>query len=70
MATNREARLHELKLRIDSVHDDVIRALKALDEEAMDRAMEQQHALMQEYAALRRKSRASETAEPTGGKSQ
>jgi hypothetical protein len=29
MATNCEARLHEIKLRIDVVHDDVILALKA-----------------------------------------
>ena len=56
---NREARLHELKLRIDAVHDDVIRALKGLDDEAMDRAMEEQHALMQEYSALLRDRRAS-----------
>jgi predicted nucleic acid-binding protein len=49
---NREARLHQIKLRIDAVHEDVMRALKALDEEAMDRAMEEQHLLMQEYATL------------------
>jgi hypothetical protein len=46
------ARLHEIKLKIDAVHEDVIVALRRLDEKAMDRAMEEQHALMQEYTAL------------------
>lgn len=62
MAT-REDRLHQLKLRIDAVHEDVIRALKSLDDDAMDRAMEEQHELMQQYSALLRGRRASSAPE-------
>jgi hypothetical protein len=52
MPTARERRLRELKVHIDEVHENVMRALRSMDDEAMNRAMEQQHALLQEYSAL------------------
>lgn len=50
----REARLIELKARIDTVHEEVLRALRTQDETAMDRAMNEQHVLLQEYRLLLR----------------
>lgn len=55
MPKDREKRLVELKARIDEVHEIVLRAMRSLDEDAIERAMEQQHELMQEYHALRKK---------------
>ena len=51
ITTNREARLHQIKLRIDGMHEGVIRALKGLDDDSMDRAMEEQRELVQECSA-------------------
>jgi hypothetical protein len=50
----RERQLTELKARIDSVHEVILRAFRSMDERAVDRAMDEQHELMQEYTALRR----------------
>jgi hypothetical protein len=52
--------LTEIKARIDVVHERVLHALRAHDEEEMDRAMEEQHRLLQEYSAILR-----EPGEPT-----
>jgi hypothetical protein len=54
MKTDREQRLLELKVRIDAVHEVILHALRVHDEEAIDRAMQQQHWLMTEYSALLR----------------
>ena len=50
----REERLIELKARIDAVHEEVLRALRALDETAIDGAMEEQQVLLQEYRVVPR----------------
>ena len=50
----REKRLTELKARIDTVHEILLHAIRKLDEAAIDKAMDQQHQLMQEYTALRK----------------
>jgi hypothetical protein len=52
MNRTREMRLIELKERIDAVHEVVLRALRAHDEPTIDRAMEEQHLLLQEYRTL------------------
>ena len=52
IAATRERRLRELKAHIDEVHENVMRALRSMDDEAMNRAMEQQRTLLQEYTAL------------------
>ena len=49
-----EERLMQLKGRIDAVHDILGDAFRKLDEAAIDRAMEEQTQLMQEYSALPR----------------
>ena len=56
-----ETRLHELKVRLDAVHDTIIRALKRHDEDALDRALQEQQRLMREYTELARSLNASTT---------
>ena len=48
----REQKLRELKQRLDVCHEQVIHALKNHDDDEMDRAMEQQRSILQEYAAV------------------
>ena len=48
----REKRLMELKVRLDAVHETVLHALKIHDEEAMDRAMEEQQSILEEYRTI------------------